>query len=258
NKENRGQGFELRTDEWGAIAANKGLYLTAQTEPKAQGQQLDMQGAITQLENALSIAKALQNAANNAQAHPADTDSQQQLKAALSQLSQAGILAYAPEGIALTSDETIQLSSSNTLTTTSAGNTDINSAKNLTLAASDAVSVFAHSQGMKLFANQGKVEIQAQNAAMDLAAKQDIKIDSVDGYFSITSPTEIKLICGGSYIKITPSGIELGTLGNIILKCVAMQKMGSANLENIMREFKQCDMKTINSALVGDAITPLT
>lgn len=230
NKENRGQGFELRTDEWGAIAANKGLYLTAQTEPKAQGQQLDMQGAITQLENALSIAKALQNAANNAQAHPADTDSQQQLKDALTQLTQSGILAYAPEGIALTSDETIQLSSSNTLTTTSAGNTDINSAKNLTLAASDAVSVFAHSQGMKLFANQGKVEIQAQNAAMDIAAKQDMTIDSVDGNVTITAPQEITLTSGGAYIKITPSGIELGTASNISLKCAAMQKMPPANM----------------------------
>ncbi|MBI0036611.1 type VI secretion system Vgr family protein, partial [Gilliamella sp. B14448G11] len=68
NKEQRGEGFELRTDEWGAIAANKGLYLTSQIEPKAQGKQLDMQGAITQLENALSIAKALQNAATASEA----------------------------------------------------------------------------------------------------------------------------------------------------------------------------------------------
>ncbi|WP_345492581.1 DUF2345 domain-containing protein, partial [Orbus sasakiae] len=217
-----------RTDEWGAIAANKGLYLTAQTEPKAQGQQLDMQGAITQLENALSIAKALQNAANNAQAHPADTDSQQQLKDALTQLTQSGILAYAPEGIALTSDETIQLSSNHTLTTTSAGNTDINSAKNLTLAASDAVSVFAHSQGMKLFANQGKVEIQAQNAAMDIAAKQDMTIDSVDGQVSLSANNEMVLACGGSYIKLSSAGIEIGSSANVSLKCTAMQKMEPA------------------------------
>ncbi|MCX8666006.1 type VI secretion system tip protein VgrG, partial [Gilliamella sp. B3000] len=103
----RGEGFELRTDEWGAIAAEKGLYLTTQTEPKAQGQQLDMQGAITQLENALSIAKALQQAANQCDAHGADTASQDQLKAALTTLTESGILAYAQAGIALTSPENI-------------------------------------------------------------------------------------------------------------------------------------------------------
>ena len=66
NKEGRGDGFELRTDEWGTIAAEKGLYLTTQTTPKAQGKQLDMQGAISQIENALSIAKSLQHTTNQA------------------------------------------------------------------------------------------------------------------------------------------------------------------------------------------------
>ena len=142
NKEQRGEGFELGSDEWGAIAANKGLYLTAQTEPLAQGKQLDMQGAITQLENALSIAKALHNAAQTAQAHPSDIDNQQQLQAALTQLKQAGILAYAPEGVALTSDKNVQLSSASSITTTSQSHTDISALQNITLAAEEAISLF--------------------------------------------------------------------------------------------------------------------
>lgn len=230
NKEQRGEGFELRTDEWGAIAANKGLYLTAQTEPKAQGKQLDMQGAITQLENALSIAKALHNATQNAQAHPSDIDNQQQLQAALTQLKQAGILAYAPEGIALTSDNNIQLSSASSITTTSENNTDINALQNITLAAEESISLFAHQTGMKLFANQGKVEVQAQNAAMDIAAKQDIKIDSVDGSLLISASKDITLVCGGSYIKISGDGIELGTSGNVSVKSAALQKMGATTI----------------------------
>lgn len=142
NKEQRGEGFELGSDEWGAIAANKGLYLTAQTEPLAQGKQLDMQGAITELENALSIAKALHNAAQTAQAHPSDIDNQQQLQAALTQLKQAGILAYAPEGVALTSDKNVQLSSASSITTTSQSHTDISALQNITLAAEEAISLF--------------------------------------------------------------------------------------------------------------------
>ena len=228
NKEQRGEGFELRTDEWGAIAANKGLYLTSQTEPKAQGKQLDMQGAITQLENALSIAKALQNAATASEAHGADTDSQEQLKATLTQLAQSGIIAYAQEGIALTSPENIQLSTSNSVSMTSENQTDINALKNITVSSGESIGLFAHKSGMKVFANQGDVNVQAQNANLNMAAKQDIKIDSVDGSVDWSATKEITLMCGGSYVKISSAGIELGTADNVYIKSNAMQKMGPA------------------------------
>ncbi|OCG69907.1 hypothetical protein A9G43_09910 [Gilliamella sp. Occ3-1] len=57
----------------GAIAANRGLYLTTQTQPKAQGKQLDMQAAISQLENALSIAKSLQTPPSPSRTAPIPT-----------------------------------------------------------------------------------------------------------------------------------------------------------------------------------------
>lgn len=38
--EGRGQGFELRTDEWGAIRATKGILLTSESSEQAQGEQL--------------------------------------------------------------------------------------------------------------------------------------------------------------------------------------------------------------------------
>ncbi|WP_392561457.1 type VI secretion system tip protein VgrG [Orbus sturtevantii] len=239
NREQRGEGFELRTDEWGAISANKGLYLTAQSEPQAQGQQLDMQGAIAQLENALSIAKALQNAANSAQAHPADLDSQQQLQSALKQLTEAGMIAYAPAGIGLTSDENIQLSSGNSISLTSEQQTDISALNNITLTSSEAVGIFAHKAGMKLLANQGQVELQAQNDALDVAAKQEINIDSVDGHITITAKKEIILISGGSYIKIDASGVELGSSGNVTIKASALQKMGPASMSNNIKALSE-------------------
>ncbi|OCG23046.1 hypothetical protein A9G22_06375 [Gilliamella sp. App2-1] len=228
-KQPRGEGFELRTDEWGAIAANRGLYLTTQTQPKAQGKQLDMQAAIAQLENALSIAKALQNAATQSDAHSADTDSQAQLKANLTQLTQSGLLAYAQEGMALTSPENIQLTTASSLTFTSEHQTDINALKNVTLSSAEAIGLFAQKAGMKLFANQGDIEVQAQNANLNMAAKQDIKVDSVDGKVTITAKDNLTLICGGSYIKISSEGIELGTPDNVYLKCNVMQKMGPAS-----------------------------
>ncbi|WP_334328127.1 DUF2345 domain-containing protein, partial [Gilliamella apicola] len=87
----------------------------------------------------------------------------------------------------------------------------------------------AHKSGMKVFANQGDVEVQAQNANLNMAAKQDIKIDSVDGELTITASKDLTLMCGGSYIKISSAGIELGTADNVYIKSNAMQKMGPAS-----------------------------
>ncbi|MCO6546007.1 MAG: type VI secretion system tip protein VgrG, partial [Gilliamella sp.] len=225
-KQPRGEGFELRTDEWGAIAANRGLYLTTQTEPKAQGKQLDMQAAITQLENALSIAKALQSAVNHAQAESADIVSQQQLQDTLKQLNQSGIIGYAQEGIGLVSPKNIQLSTESNLSFTADNNTDISVLKKITLAAGEALSLFANKMGIKLFASKGKVQIQAQNDAMELAAKQSINVNSIDASLLLTANKDITLICGGSYIKMEPNGIELGTSGNVTVKSASFAVKG--------------------------------
>lgn len=162
-----------------------------------------MQQAVVQLENALSIAKALQQATNKAQAHVADIDRQHQLKQALTGLKQNGVLAYAEQGIGLTSPENIQLSSCNAATITSQANTDISSLKKITLAAGEALSFFAHKLGIKLFASKGKVEMQAQNDALELMVKDNITIASVSGETTLTADKGITLVSGGSYIKIS-------------------------------------------------------
>ncbi|WP_141674456.1 DUF2345 domain-containing protein, partial [Gilliamella sp. HK7] len=126
--------------------------------------------------------------------------------------------------------ENIQLTTGNSLTLTSENQTDINALKNITVSSGDAIGLFAHKSGMKLFANQGDIAVQAQNANLNMAAKQDIKIDSVDGETQITATKALTLICGGSYIKISSAGIELGTQNNVYLKCNVMQKMGTAHM----------------------------
>ncbi|MWP48073.1 DUF2345 domain-containing protein [Gilliamella sp. Pas-s27] len=50
---------------------------------------------------------------------------------------------------------------------------DINVLKKVTLSSGEAIGLFAQKSGMKLFANQGDIEVQAQNANLNMAAKQD-------------------------------------------------------------------------------------
>ncbi|MCX8592768.1 DUF2345 domain-containing protein, partial [Gilliamella sp. B3804] len=106
------------------------------------------------------------------------------------------------------------------------------------------------------FANQGDIDIQAQNANLNMAAKQDIKIDSVDGELTITASEALTLMCGGSYIKISSEGIELGTPDNVYMKCNVMQKMGPASIDNDKLKFTSSDidvalMRLINSDVIN-------
>ena len=245
-KTKRGEGFELRTDEWGAISAEKGIYITTETESKAKGKQLDMEGAKIQLSNALSIVQSLQKVVENSNGHSADIESQTELKNTLTELNESGIVGYAQEGIGLTSPKNIQLSTGKNISIIAENNTEISVIKKITLAAGEALSFFAHKMGIKLFASKGKVEIQAQNDELSLMAKDEIQINSVDNSVTLTAPRDITLISGGSYIKINGEGIELGTPGNVVIKSAAFQKMGPASMNVNTQEAHFMDMPPIS------------
>ena len=245
-KTKRGEGFELRTDEWGAISAEKGIYITTETESKAKGKQLDMEGAKIQLSNALSIVQSLQKVVENSNGHSADIESQTELKNTLTELNESGIVGYAQEGIGLTSPKNIQLSTGKNISIIAENNTEISVIKKITLAAGEALSFFAHKMGIKLFASKGKVEIQAQNDELSLMAKDEIQINSVDNSVTLTAPRDITLISGGSYIKINGQGIELGTPGNVVIKSAALQKMGPASMNVSTQEVHFMDMPPIS------------
>ncbi|KOC87870.1 DUF2345 domain-containing protein, partial [Winslowiella iniecta] len=227
----RGEGFELRSDQWGAIRAGKGLFLSADAQPEGQGQALDMQAAVAQLENALSLAKSLSRAAASAQATAGDTDSQQALNGALDALNQSGMLMHAPEGMGMVSPKAVRVASGGESVGIMSGqNTDISSGKSFTASAGESVSLFARKSGMKLFAGKGKVDIQAQGDAMNLLAKEDVSITSVNNKVTVSAYEELLLTCGGGYIRLKDGNIELGCPGNILLKSQNVQKMGSANI----------------------------
>ncbi len=109
-------------------------------------------------------------------------------------------------------------------------NTDISALSRVTVAAGEAVSVLAQQAGMKLFAAKGKVEIQAQDDALEALAKKGVTVTSTEGRMDITAATELVINCGGAYIRLSDGNIELGCPGNILLKSLNVQKMGPATL----------------------------
>ncbi len=227
-KDKRGEGFELRTDGWGAIRAGSGLYISADEQSKAHGMQLDMDAAIDQLETALSLARTMAQAARSAGAIPADTSGQTQLNDALTHLTESGLLLHAPAGIGVVTPEAICLSSGReSVAITSSRSTDLSAGRNITGTAEGAISLCAVTKGLQLKAVQGDVQLHAQTGALHSLANNDIKIESLAGRIEISAPEELLLNCGGAFIRIKDGEIEMGAPGNIYHRAAYVLK-GSA------------------------------
>lgn len=72
----RAAGFELRTDSWGAIRAQKGIFISADGQAQAQGQVLDMEPAVSNLAEAREQMMSISGDAQKATANPADLRAQ--------------------------------------------------------------------------------------------------------------------------------------------------------------------------------------
>lgn len=218
-REQRGAGFELRTDEHGAIRAGKGLFISADEQSKAQGEVLDMTPAVQQIQQANQQMQTLSQTAEKASALAADVQSQiDLLDSRLQQLQSAVLLASAPQGIALTSGEHLQMSSQGNTMVNAGQHLDIGAMQNLSVAVEKALGLFAHKDEVKIIANQGAVEISAQHNTMDLFAQQQITITSSEDEIVISTPQTLTLNGGGSYLKLSAQGIEHGSLGDYIMK----------------------------------------
>lgn len=149
-KQQRGEGFELRTDMWGAVRAKKGIFISADAQDKAQGQVLDMTDALAQLREAQSLVEALCSATEVAKAELADLQTQKvMMSEALEELKKSAMLLSAPEGIAQVTPKSLQLSAGENIISTSGKNSDFSVLKKFTVAAGETVSLFAQKLGIK-------------------------------------------------------------------------------------------------------------
>ncbi|WP_200552217.1 type VI secretion system Vgr family protein [Kosakonia sp. LAM2021] len=213
-KQKRGEGFELRTDSWGAIRAQKGMFISADGQTKAQGQQLEMQSAVSNLGDAREQMTSISDDAQKATANPADLQAQiKLLEQQLTDLKKSVLLLSAPDGIALTSGQHLQVSASQNLIATAGKNADISVVKNLFIGVGSALNVFVRKLGMKLIANQGPVRIQAQNDLMELIARGEISVVSTEDRIEILARKQVTINGGGSYITLDANGIESATQG---------------------------------------------
>ncbi|TDN54845.1 type VI secretion system secreted protein VgrG [Buttiauxella sp. JUb87] len=247
-REQRGTGFELRTDEFGAVRAAKGIYLTADGQSKAQGPVLEMTAAVNQINQANSQMQSLNRAADAAGALVSDISTQISLVSdKLKNLQSAVILATAPRGMAFTSGEHLQMSSTKNTMINAGQHLDIGAMKNLSVTVEKALGLFVHKEGAKLVANQGNIDIQAQKNTMALFSQKQLTVTSSDDEIIITTPKTLTLNGGGSYLKLSANGIEHGSTGDFIMKTANYLVPGAgANMPAEAPKFNVTDITQAN------------
>ena len=216
--EERGTGFELRSDNRGHVRAGGGLHLSAYAQPKAMGLQADMQPAMQQFNALQTRVQQLTDSAQASDADVADLRAENQwLKNELENLKQSVLALSAPGGIGMATPERVMVSAGKDVSVASAAQINLHALKRITMAAARKVSIFAQ-QGIKIFSAKGPVQIQSQGDLLSLAAQQDVTVSSVDGAVFVRAQKELTLECGGAYVQIKHGSITLGAVHGVLIK----------------------------------------
>ncbi|WP_334004966.1 type VI secretion system Vgr family protein [Burkholderia gladioli] len=255
-----GSGFDLRTDDYGAVRASRGLYVTTHAG-SAGSQPLDVREARQQLVSAESVIEAMSQASQTHQAenlmngHDAlkkFTDAtQNSVPGAQAGGRTAGggtgnanvfkspvMLVASPSGIALSTQESVHVSSDEQTNLISGQSTFIASGKSLVASVAEKISLFVQNAGMKLFAAKGKVEIQAHSDDIELSAQKTVKVLSATEKIEVAAQQEILLTSGGAYIRIKDGNIEIHAPGKVDVKGASHAFTGPTQLHTNLGAFK--------------------
>lgn len=218
-KQKRGEGFELRTDGWGAIRGGKGLFISADAQGKALGEVLTMDPACGLIEDANQQIADWQEIAQAHHSRQPTIEGLNQFQADAKNLKAPALLLSAPKGIGAVTSASLLLKSGNTLYVQSQNEIILAAAQRLAAHSSQGMSLLAQQEGMRLVSGKGPLEIESHGDVLNLIAQQDITVQSVQGHLQLTAKNGITLGSGGGFIRILPSGeIEIHSPGQLSLK----------------------------------------
>ncbi|WP_246879400.1 type VI secretion system Vgr family protein [Chromobacterium violaceum] len=269
----RGEGFELRTDQHGAIRAAHGLLLSTEAQNGAGGKQLAREHAQSQLQSAVALSQALAETAtmqladtmetgpdgigeDNAKAgkkakghmqHQLDalagweagTNTDKDGKTAKDQAGQQPqLILSGPAGIASLTEQSQTLAAGANLNLVAQRDANHTTGRRWIHNVGKHISLFVagvvDKAAMKLIAAKGKIQIQAQSDAMEITADKDMTITSCKGFVHVAADQEILLACDGAYIRLQGGNIEVHAPGTISVKGASHEFSGPARVDAML------------------------
>ena len=272
----RGEGFELRTDQHGAIRAGHGLLLSTEAQSGASGKQLAREQAQSQLDAALALSQSLgdtaaaqladsmetgpdaitpdngkdgkkdnghlQHHVEALKAWEAGSNTDKDGKSAKEQSGQQPLLVLsAPAGIAALTEQSQTVSAGANLNLVAQRDSNQTTGRRWLHNVGQHISLFVagvkDKVSLKLIAAKGKVQVQAQSDAMELTADRELTITSAKGAVTLAASKEILLTSGGGYIRIAGGNIEIHCPSAVSVKGASHSLTGPASLSVPMPTF---------------------
>ena len=206
-KDYRGEGYELRTDGWGALRAAKGILLTSWGQPvqdEGTTQQDNAEGADT-LRAVLDSAEMRSKAAEMASEERGEKKlghrglpTQKALHEHSWSLSKPIVFISSPEGVATSTPKSIVHAAGEDLGSYAVGNLDLTAGELMSFSAAKGLRQHVERGGMTSAVSHGDYHVHVQDGKTELVSQKGITIEAKTG--NITLKTK-----GGS-IVLTESG----------------------------------------------------
>jgi type VI secretion system secreted protein VgrG len=266
----RGEGFELRTDNAGAIRASQGLLLSTEDRHAAQGKHLDRKLAQSQLEAARDAAGKMSSVAKHQMAQATEvgpdtlndegekdaeaktghlchftdavrsleahtnTDPQGETAAGGQAGQQPVLLLSSAAGIGLATEQEIVLASGMNLDTVSTRDTQQTTGRRWIHNAVKKISLFvegvADKVNLMLTAAKGHARLWAQAGNVEITGEKNVNVSANQEAVTVFGGKEVLLTSGEGYIRIKDGNIEIHCPGQISFKSAGQAAGGPTSL----------------------------
>ncbi|WP_306395365.1 type VI secretion system Vgr family protein [Telluria beijingensis] len=235
----RGQGFELATNDSGAIRTAKSLLITAWRRLDACGDQLGREEHLALMQDCLDLFKSLGEYAVQHQALPVDPAAQAALKEDLG--AEGGVKPTlsitAPEGLAFSTPKTVVSYAGVNLDTVAQQHMQLACGQHFNLNAGKGISLFSHMNGITQVAHKGKFVMQSQHDDMQIDAAKDLKTTAGRRMVFMAEEEITFIVSGGAYLTLKGGTAEIGGPGAMTIKTDGHHWKGPASQKTDLPTF---------------------
>lgn len=274
-----GQGFDLKTEAYGAVRASQGMFLSTFSRGGSASQPLDTREATEHLSESTNMVELRSDAAKAVQAEDlsdAHTELQtftsatrQETTGSSSGGATAGggtgtangfsepvMLLGSPVGIALSSMKSVHTAATDDVNLVSGRSTHIAATKSLIASVGEKISLFAQNAGMKLFAGKGKIQLMALADNIELTADKTVKVVSTSDAVSVAAQKEISFSVAGAVIRMAGGNISVHAPGALDFKGASYTFAGpeGESVSNAALTSSSCASQFATAASSGAAL----
>lgn len=215
-KDERGEGFELRTDAHGAIRAKEGLLITTEARANAQSHIKDIDETMRRLTEARALLEQITAVAQHHEAQDSNADQSDVVKGikaqnqsiegegkAQGEFTEPHLLLASPAGIASSTPQSTHIASGQHTQLTTGEHLSIAAGRGWFASVVDKFALFVQKAGMTLVAAAGRISIQAQSGDIQIVADQGLSLSSQSDYVEIRGKLGVRLYGGSSMVEIS-------------------------------------------------------